>query len=137
MKAENLLDQHQLRKTKSRILVLQEFSKQQKALAHNELQQALGGNIDRVTLYRILEQFENNGLLHKIPDDEVSVKYALCSHSDEKDHKHSDNHAHFKCDSCSDTFCIEDYSIPKIESPKGFKVTEKFLLLAGLCAKCA
>lgn len=137
MIAEKLLIQHGLRKTQGRILVLNEFSKHEKALAHNELQQSLGGKIDRVTLYRILDQFEKKGLLHKFPDDEVSVKYALCSHHDEMVHQHSDDHAHFKCSSCSDTFCIEDFSIPDIQSPKGFIVTEKFLLLGGVCAKCA
>lgn len=134
---EKLLVQHNLRKTRSRILVLREFSSQDKALAHNELQQSLSGKIDRVTLYRILEQFEKKGILHKIPDDEVSVKYALCTHHHEIDHKHSDDHAHFKCSNCSDTFCIEEFSIPEFKPPKGFTVTEKFLILGGLCAKCA
>lgn len=137
MNLEKILEQHDLRKTQSRISVLAEFSKSDKALAHNELQHALTGKVDRVTLYRILDQFEKKGVLHKIPDDEVSVKYALCSHSDEIDHQHSDDHAHFKCNNCRETFCIDDFSIPKIKAPEGFKVTEKFLLLGGVCKRCA
>ncbi len=137
MKPEQILIQHDLRKTQGRIMVLQEFSKHDKALAHNELQHALAGKVDRVTLYRILDQFEKKGVLHKIPDDEVSVKYALCAHNHEIDHQHSDDHAHFKCNDCSETFCIDDFTIPNMKIPEGFKVTEKFLLLGGVCKKCA
>ena len=138
MNPEELLKRHKLRKTSGRLTVLQSFLNSGKALSHSDLQELNSGKTDRVTLYRILESFEKHGILHKVPDDQVSVKYALCSHlHHEIDHTHSDNHPHFKCQSCGDTLCLEESDIPDIQVPKGFKVTERFLLLGGLCGKCA
>ncbi len=133
---EALLKKHNLRKTSGRLSVLQCFLECGKALSHGEVQELVGQKMDRVTLYRILQSFEENGLLHKVPDDQVSVKYALCDHVHDLDHAHSDNHAHFKCNSCGDTVCLEESSIPEINIPRGFQVNQSFLLLEGLCNEC-
>ncbi|WP_417602564.1 Fur family transcriptional regulator [Owenweeksia hongkongensis] len=137
MNAEALLKSHGLRKTAGRLAVLALFSKQGKALSHSELQDGVTENVDRVTLYRILESFEQKGILHKVPDDQVSVKYALCDHDHEVGEAHSDNHAHFKCRVCGDTICLDDSEIPAIQVPTGYAVEGSLLLISGLCAKCA
>lgn len=137
MDAEILLKSHGLRKTAGRLAVLALFAKEGKALSHSELQGGVTGNVDRVTLYRILESFEQNGILHKVPDDQVSVKYALCDHDHEVGEAHSDNHAHFKCRVCGNTVCLDDTEIPQLNVPKGYKVEGSLLLISGLCAGCA
>lgn len=136
MNPEHLLKTHGLRKTAGRVAVLQSLAHEAKALSHGELQQKLQNEVDRVTLYRILEIMEEKGILHKIPDDEVSVKYALCEHDHDVAHQHSDNHAHFKCTSCGDTLCLEEAEIPSVKTPQGFLIESKFLLLNGTCANC-
>jgi len=137
MTPEEILELHKLRKTNGRLAVLQSFLKNGKALSHSELQELSSNKTDRVTLYRILDSFEKHGIVHKVPDDQVSLKYALCLHSHrELNHTHSDNHAHFKCQSCGDTLCLEESDIPEVSIPSGYKVKEKFLLLGGLCAEC-
>ena len=137
MNTEEVIKAHGLRKTTGRVTVLELFTKKKKALSHGELQDAVNGNIDRVTLYRILESFEQKGILHKVPDDQVSVKYALCSHDHEVGRAHSDNHAHFKCTSCGETVCLEGTEIPDIKIPDGYKVHSSLLLLNGLCNRCS
>ena len=138
MSPEKLLQHHNVRKTNGRLSVLQTLLKSRKALSHTELHEQIKKDLDRVTLYRILEQFEKRGIIHKVPDDQVSVKYALCDHSEhDLNHTHSDNHAHFKCQSCGETLCLDDSTIPNIAVPRGFQVNERFLLLGGLCSKCA
>lgn len=134
--SEKLLKQHNLRKTAGRLAVLELFSQTHKAFSHSELQGLLTGVVDRVTLYRILDSFEKKGILHKIPDDEVSVKYALCCHDHKPGHQHSDDHPHFKCHDCGETYCLEDIQIPAFSSPKGFQIKEQFLLLGGSCNQC-
>lgn len=137
MDAEILLKSHGLRKTAGRLAVLALFAKEGKALSHSELQEGVTENVDRVTLYRILESFEQNGILHKVPDDQVSVKYALCDHDHEVGEAHSDNHAHFKCRVCGNTVCLDDTEIPQLNVPQGYKVEGSLLLISGLCAGCA
>ncbi len=137
MNAEALLKSHGLRKTAGRLAVLALFAKREKALSHSELQEGVTENVDRVTLYRILESFEQNGILHKVPDDQVSVKYALCDHDHEVGEAHSDNHAHFKCRVCGDTICLDDSEIPTMQVPEGYSVEGSLLLISGLCSKCA
>lgn len=137
MDAEILLKSHGLRKTAGRLAVLALFAKEGKALSHSELQEGVTENVDRVTLYRILESFEQNGILHKVPDDQVSVKYALCDHDHEVGEAHSDNHAHFKCRVCGNTVCLDDTEIPQLNVPKGYKVEGSLLLISGFCAGCA
>lgn len=136
MNAEVLLKSHGLRKTAGRLAVLELFAQQAKALSHSELQDGVTENVDRVTLYRILESFEQNGILHKVPDDQVSVKYALCDHDHEIDKAHSDNHAHFKCRVCGVTICLDDTEIPTIQVPPGYTIEGSLLLINGLCTKC-
>ena len=136
MNAEALLKSHKLRKTAGRLAVLALFAKEGKALSHSELQEGITENVDRVTLYRILESFEQNGILHKVPDDQVSVKYALCDHDHEVGEAHSDNHAHFKCRVCGNTVCLDDTEIPHLSVPAGYKVEGSLLLISGLCAGC-
>ena len=137
MKAEEVLKTHGLRKTAGRLAVLNLFSQRGKALSHGELQDGVTASVDRVTLYRILDSFEQSGILHKVPDDQVSVKYALCDHDHKVEEAHSDNHAHFKCRKCGDTICLDDSEIPGIAVPPGYKVEASLLLLNGLCSKCA
>jgi len=136
MQPESILKNHNLRKTGGRLSVLQCFLKYGKALSHGEVQELVEEKMDRVTLYRILQSFEEKGLVHKVPDDQVSVKYALCDHTHQHHHAHSDNHAHFKCSSCGDTVCLEESAIPAVHVPQGFKVHGSFLLLEGLCDEC-
>lgn len=137
MNAEALLKSHGLRKTTGRLAVLALFAKQGRALSHSELQEGVTENVDRVTLYRILESFEQNGILHKVPDDQVSVKYALCDHEHEVGEAHSDDHAHFKCRVCGNTVCLDDTEIPSLNVPAGYKVEGSLLLISGLCAACS
>jgi len=136
MKSENIFTKHRIKSTQRRKAVLEIFLKNKRALSHSEIQGFLSQKMDRVTLYRILDVFEKNGLLHRVPDDEVAVKYALCEHGHELDHAHSDNHPHFKCASCGDTQCLEDVEIPTFKIPKTYLVQDQFVLLSGLCANC-
>ena len=47
-------------------------------------------NFDRVTLYRLLNSFEEKGLIHKVFDANGDIFYAKCQVC--KDHNHQDDH---------------------------------------------
>jgi Fur family transcriptional regulator, ferric uptake regulator len=132
---ERILQQHGLKITSSRIQVLNVFIKNKKVLAYSELQKKLGGNFDRVTLYRTLQFFEAKGLIHIIPDQSGDLSYALCNHEG-LEHTHNDNHVHFKCNNCNLTICLEDKIIPAIKLSKRMKALKYTFLIEGLCEKC-
>ncbi|HOY16393.1 MAG TPA: transcriptional repressor [Haliscomenobacter sp.] len=132
--AQHLLKSHQLRLTDMRTKVLDLFLARAEALSQNDLEQQLG-KVDRITLYRTLRTFEEQGLIHKAMDGTDKQKYALCQH-DCGQGAHHDHHAHFHCDTCGKTICVEDIAAPKIAPPPGFSVSETHLVIRGQCDQC-
>jgi Fur family ferric uptake transcriptional regulator len=124
-----------LRFTQPRAEVLQLFNKHDTALAQADLEKMLPQDFDRITLYRILRSFEANGLLHKVPDDNGTNRFALCGHSCSED-LHHDEHVHFRCTSCGKTLCLSHTPIPKLQLPQGYEASEAKLLVDGVCAGC-
>lgn len=132
---EEILHHHQLKKTLGRELVLDYFQSRTHAVSHGELNDSLGERINRASLYRILRDFEQSGIIHKVPDDEVSVKFAYCQ-SGCSAHAHSDNHVHFKCANCGETHCLEEVEVPQFNLPNAVKVQQTSILVSGVCEAC-
>lgn len=129
-----ILENHGLRKTPNRISILNEFSNSKHALSHADIENALK-ELDRVTIYRTLSSFADQGIIHKVLDESGTAKYALCQ-SECTEHKHEDSHVHFSCTKCKLTFCLESISIPTLQIPKGYAVKEFNLLVQGVCKNC-
>src|SRR6218665_317643 len=128
--SETLLKNFKLRSTPNRQEILDLFLQRNYALAQSDIEKEIHNELDRVTVYRTLKTFLDKGLIHKVLDDEGSLKYALCNdHCDTAGHHH--DHVHFKCTQCGQTNCLE-IEIPAIKLPKGYKPTEKNLLIQGV-----
>jgi Fur family transcriptional regulator, ferric uptake regulator len=85
-------------------------------------------------VYRTLKTFLDKGLIHKVLDDEGSLKYALCNDPcTTSSHRHE--HVHFKCTQCGQTSCL-DVEIPLVRLPKGYEAREVNLLIQGTCESC-
>ena len=135
IRAIKLLKAHGLRQTNCRMQVLGLFLEQDFALASHDLEQNVGEQFDRVTVYRTLKSFLDKGLIHKVPDDGSGTKYALCStHCSEE--AHHDDHVHFKCTNCGMTTCLEEVELPKVALPEGYSLQEINLLIQGVCKTC-
>jgi len=130
----NILKAHDLKHTKQRVRVLEEISHGQSAVSQPELEKKLGKEIDRVTLYRILNAYEEKGIVHRIMDANGTANYAICSSACTA-HNHHDEHVHFNCTQCNKIFCLE-LTIPEIEMPQGFKAKTVNFTAYGLCNKC-
>lgn len=133
---EHLLKEHKLRNTETRVEVLKMFTKNHYALAHADIEKALGNTHDRVTIYRTLSAFLESGLIHKVLDNEGGIKYALCHHYHAHQGLHQENHIHFKCRKCNTTQCLDHFPIPDFTLPKDYKIAEINLLVEGICNKC-
>jgi len=130
-----ILKDFKLRSTPNREAILHVFLKREFALSHSDVERDVPTTFDRVTVYRTLKTFLDKGLIHKVLDDEGSLKYALCSEACSSANHHHD-HVHFKCTKCGQTNCL-GVEIPSIKLPKGYRATEANLLIQGICEHCA
>ncbi len=133
--AQKILKSHQLKATQGRIAVLELFFNTHKALSHSdiesELQQAA---IDRVTIYRILDCFVANNILHKVSSEQAVQLFAL-SHT-HHDHK---QHAHFICDSCDAVECFDlPFEIQQdvLQQNATFHINSIDITIHGTCSHC-
>ncbi|HOY12263.1 MAG TPA: transcriptional repressor [Saprospiraceae bacterium] len=133
-KVLKLLNQSDLRITAVRKDVLSVFLNADCAITTATIEAALH-QIDRITLYRTLKSFEEKGLIHSINDGSHNTKYALCEGHCDEDHHH-DEHVHFHCNACGNTFCIEESSVPTIALPSGYRVENASVIVNGICNKC-
>jgi Fe2+ or Zn2+ uptake regulation protein len=124
----------QKRNTKTKEMVMTLFSNASSALCYDDLEQQLAGQLNRVTIYRILQSFCDDGKVHKIPDKNGKVYYALCQDC-EAGH-HNDNHVHFRCMKCENIICIDKpVDIPGL--PRGYRVRDVSCFISGYCPNCS
>jgi Fur family ferric uptake transcriptional regulator len=133
-KFEHLLDQHHLKKTVPRLKVLAMMSEKDTATSQPDLE-GLMQDVDRVTLYRILNVFEEKGIIHKVFDLNGTANYAICT-SNCQEHLHQDEHLHFNCTICNKVYCLDDLNLPAFSLPAGFKAKGFTLYASGTCPQC-
>lgn len=134
-KFDQLLEKHKLKKTGPRFSVLEVLSNRNVATSQPILEEILGKDVDRVTLYRILKTFEEKGIIHKIIDTNGTANYAVC-HASCTEHQHRDEHLHFNCTVCKNVYCLNDVHIPAFSLPDGFEATTINLVASGICPNC-
>ncbi len=130
----SILRQHQLRITDCRLAVLEQFINAGHALSQKDLEIEHAG-FDRVTLYRTLQNFQDKGLLHRIPNDSGFASYGLCFDTCTPA-GHTHDHPHFKCNDCGHIECLEDSRIPYFKVPGKYQVDHVNMIIEGTCLTC-
>jgi Fur family ferric uptake transcriptional regulator len=130
---KNLLKSHHLRITDCRIDVLERFYSSGHALSFKDLEDGLK-DYDRVTLYRTLNSFIIQGLLHRIPSESGFAMYGLCT-EDCSENAHHHDHVHFKCNVCGQVECLPNQYTPQIDLPE-YDIEESYLIINGICRSC-
>jgi Fe2+ or Zn2+ uptake regulation protein len=122
------------RNTKTKQLVMSAFEQANAALCHEDIERRLAGQLDRVTIYRILQGFCDDGLLHKITSDGGKTYYALCHNCTHE--QHNDEHLHFHCLACNQIYCLE---APAVISPlpTGYEALAVSCTVSGYCRDCS
>ncbi|MCQ0112093.1 Fur family transcriptional regulator, ferric uptake regulator [Zhouia amylolytica] len=133
MNLENALNKHQIKPTSMRILVLKQLISSKSAMSLSDLE-ACFDRVDKTTLYRTLKTFEEKKLIHSIEDGTGSLKYAMCEENCNCEPQ--DQHIHFHCSVCEETFCFMKSKIPSTNIPSGFKVTSATMVYKGVCPNC-
>lgn len=131
----DLLRKNKLKVTNPRLQVLEIMSGKETATSQPELEKQVGSDIDRVTLYRVLNTFEEKGIIHKILDLQGTATYAFCSSSCNES-RHHDEHVHFSCERCNKVYCLPEQLHPHISSPEGFLIKQIMVNAVGVCRYC-
>ena len=113
LKIENIIKSHGLSLTKSRKRVLRFFLTSLSPLSLKQIR-LLVGDIDRVTLFRVLSVFETKKIIHRIRLEDGQNLFALCKEQCAED-KHVHNHIHFQCERCDDVSCLPINDFPTLK----------------------
>ena len=131
-----ILSKNHINRTKFRTDLLNLFYTSSKSLSVEDIMSFFSKSINKATVYRSLDSFENKGLIHRVPDSNNCKRYSLCKDNECSATSHNHNHGHFICYSCNQTFCLEDIESPEIPSIKGFNIKELKLTFEGYCISC-
>ena len=132
---DDLFIKYGLKKTSFRKELLIFFQSSSSSLTVKKIIKKFASSVDKVSIYRALNSFEESGLIHKVPDKNNLLRYSLCS-SECGPGKHSHDHAHLLCSICDETFCLDDFLLPNIKSHNGYVINNYKIILEGSCLSC-
>ncbi len=87
--------------------------------------------IDRVTVYRVLDWLVEQGLAHKAADSQGIFRFSQAQPS-----VVHESHVHFRCTRCGGVFCLKDAPPQRPRLPKGFRLGGMTVDIRGECAQC-
>lgn len=123
------------RSTPSKKAVLDALLSAGSALSQDRIEAVVKGEMDRVTIYRVLNRFCEDGVVHKILADDGKFYYALCHSCGDEKHEHNHNHFHFRCTDCEKIECLPGEISVKL--PEGYSSQSTAGWVTGRCAMCA
>ena len=121
-----------IRKTKGVIVLLEIFDEKNEAKSVVNLIELVKDEMNKTTVYRILDRLEQDGVIHSFNGKDGLKWYAKCEGCSSS--HHSDKHPHFQCTECDRVECLSlEIKIPSI---KNHKVDSTDILLMGQCEVC-
>jgi Fur family transcriptional regulator, ferric uptake regulator len=127
-----------LRATSPRLAVLVCLHDHGGPMSHLELMDGLGeGQLDRATVYRILSDLAEAGLLRRMDLGDKVWRYELL---DPCCRTIANDHAHFLCTSCSRVTCLPELELRPVSGkplPAELRGAELHLRVTGRCSTCA
>lgn len=123
-----------IRKTQSLEKLLNEFQNEAGAISVVELIKRLDSQMNKTTIYRVLDKLEDDGVLHSFLDTNGNKWYAKCNGCSKSNHL--DIHPHFQCIECGKIDCVTldlDLYLPNIP---GREVLSSHILIQGRCEVC-
>lgn len=121
------------RSTPTKGAVLSLLTNTGKAMSQDAIEKNIELNMDRATIYRVLNRFCEDGILHRIVAEDGKQYFAVCIKCDEK--KLADHHFHFRCTHCQTIECLP---VPmQFSLPQGYDVKSVNCILTGVCKECA
>lgn len=123
------------RLTPARLAVLEILLGSPVALSHHEIEHAIaqrGQDVDRVTLYRVLEWLVERDLAHRIAAEDRVWRFNAV------DRAQAGDHAHFHCTQCGQIVCLDGpESATTFMLPTGYQPERTEITIHGRCPRCA
>lgn len=121
------------RETEPVKLLLKLFKRERIAFPVVDLVKKFKKEMNKTTVYRILNRLENSGLIHSFIDNKGQKRYAKGINGD-PDLKDQSTHPHFLCEDCGISTCLP----MKISTPliPEYKVRSSEQIFLGQCKDC-
>lgn len=120
------------RNTPTKEAVLGMLSKTHKALSQDVIERNIGVDIDRATIYRVLNRFCEDGTVHRIIAENGKQYFALCIKCE--GNLPTKYHFHFRCTNCQTIECLP--TPVHFTVPEAYQVENVNCVLTGLCKDC-
>ena len=121
------------RNTRTKTLILELLEEKGYAMSHDMVQEALlHEQIDRATIYRVLNRFCDEGYVHRVVGDDGKQYFRKCGNKCKGNHKH--DHFHFRCLNCQKVECLKNEV--KVNLPEGYQMAHFNGMVSGYCAAC-
>ncbi|HIZ33748.1 MAG TPA: transcriptional repressor [Candidatus Bacteroides merdigallinarum] len=127
------LEHKGVKPTANRILVLKALKASAKPMCLADLEEVLW-TLDKSSIFRVLTLFLEHDIVHAFEDGRGILNYELCTN--EGVCNLSDAHMHFYCESCQQSFCMEDMPLPALQLPEGFSPHSISFVIKGECPQC-
>ncbi|MDE6146091.1 MAG: transcriptional repressor [Muribaculaceae bacterium] len=130
---EDFLEHAGIKPTANRIIVTKALMGSDAPLSLTELETRLQ-TLEKSSVFRVLSQLLAHGAIHAIEDGRGIAKYEICHAGDACTPSHF--HAHFYCERCQRTFCLDDVKVAEPELPAGFTAYSVNYMIKGICHDC-
>lgn len=121
------------RNTATQEAVLTVLKNKRKAMSQDAIVKQIDISADRATIYRILNRFCEDEIVHKIVADDGKQYFAVCIKCDEK--TMPVNHFHFRCTKCETIECLP--TSVEFSLPEKYSVEQMNCVLVGICKDCS
>lgn len=129
------LENKSVKPTVNRILVYNVLAQMGKPVSLRDMEEEML-ELDKSSIFRVLTLFAEHDVVHAFEDGRGILHYELCHHHEGECH-HTDGHLHFYCETCQQSFCLEDTPIPTIHLPEGYTPHSISFVVKGECPTCA
>jgi Fur family ferric uptake transcriptional regulator len=113
--------------------VLTVLTSKRRAMSQDAIVKQMPLDADRATIYRILNRFCEDEIVHKIVADDGKQYFAVCVKVD--DMAIPANHFHFRCTKCETIECLP--VLVKFSISEKYTVQRTNCVLVGLCKECS
>lgn len=120
------------RNTPSKEAVLNLLKDAGKAMSHDAIEKQIVVDIDRATIYRVLNSFCTDGLVHRIVAEDGKQYFAVWNKYEDK--QEADYHFYFRCMACQTIECLPE--TVHFSTLLGYTVNSVNCVITGTCKDC-